>query len=48
MTTPGALRAIKEAREELPDVVMGAGTVLDATTARQAILAGAQFLVTPR
>jgi 2-dehydro-3-deoxyphosphogluconate aldolase/(4S)-4-hydroxy-2-oxoglutarate aldolase len=26
---------------------MGAGTVLDAATARQAILAGAEFLVTP-
>jgi len=47
MTTPGALRTIEEAREELPDVLMGAGTVLDAATARQAILAGAQFLVTP-
>ena len=47
MTTPGALRAIEEARGELPDVVMGAGTVLDAPTGRQAILAGAQFLVTP-
>jgi len=47
MTTPGALRAIEEAREELPEVIMGAGTVLDAATARQAILAGAQFLVTP-
>lgn len=47
MTTPGALRAIEEARERLPDVLMGAGTVLDAVTAREAILAGAQFLVTP-
>ena len=47
MTSPGALRAIEEARGELPDVLMGAGTVLDAATARQAILAGAQFLVTP-
>ncbi len=47
MTTPGALEAIAESRERLPDVLMGAGTVLDAVTARQAILAGAQFLVTP-
>lgn len=47
MTTPGALRAIEEASEELTGVLMGAGTVLDATTARQAILAGAEFLVTP-
>ena len=47
MTTPGALRAIEEASEELTGVIMGAGTVLDATTARQVILAGAEFLVTP-
>jgi len=47
MTTPGALRAIEGAREEIPQVLMGAGTVLDGPTARQAILAGAQFLVTP-
>ena len=47
MTTPGALEAIEESRERLPDVLMGAGTVLDAVTAREAILAGAQFLVTP-
>ncbi len=47
MTTPGALQAIEESRERLPDVLMGAGTVLDAVTAREAILAGAQFLVTP-
>ena len=47
MTTPGALRAIEESRERLPDVLMGAGTVLDAVTAREAILAGAEFLVTP-
>jgi 2-dehydro-3-deoxyphosphogluconate aldolase/(4S)-4-hydroxy-2-oxoglutarate aldolase len=47
MTTPGALRAIEEAAGELDGVLMGAGTVLDAATARQAILAGAEFLVTP-
>jgi len=48
MTTPGALRAIEEAVGKLGDeVLMGAGTILDAATARQAILAGAQFLVTP-
>jgi 2-dehydro-3-deoxyphosphogluconate aldolase/(4S)-4-hydroxy-2-oxoglutarate aldolase len=47
MTTPGALRAIEEASGKLTGVLMGAGTVLDATTARQAILAGAEFLVTP-
>ncbi|MCR4392636.1 MAG: bifunctional 4-hydroxy-2-oxoglutarate aldolase/2-dehydro-3-deoxy-phosphogluconate aldolase [Candidatus Acetothermia bacterium] len=47
MNTPGALRAIEEAVGKIDDVIMGAGTVLDAPTARQAILAGAQFLVTP-
>jgi 2-dehydro-3-deoxyphosphogluconate aldolase / (4S)-4-hydroxy-2-oxoglutarate aldolase len=47
MTTPGALRAIEEASGKLQGVLMGAGTVLDGPTARQAILAGAQFLVTP-
>jgi len=47
MTTPGALRAIEEASGRLEGMTMGAGTVLDAVTARQAILAGAEFLVTP-
>jgi 2-dehydro-3-deoxyphosphogluconate aldolase / (4S)-4-hydroxy-2-oxoglutarate aldolase len=47
MTTPGALRAIEEASDKLEGVLIGAGTVLDGPTARQAILAGAQFLVTP-
>ena len=30
-----------------PDVVIGAGTVLDATTARLAIVAGAEYIVSP-
>jgi len=47
MTTPRALRAIEEAAGKLEDVLMGAGSVLDGPTARQAILAGAEFLVTP-
>lgn len=47
MTTPGALRAIEEASCKLDQVVMGAGSVLDAPTARHAILAGARFLITP-
>ncbi|WP_066054458.1 bifunctional 4-hydroxy-2-oxoglutarate aldolase/2-dehydro-3-deoxy-phosphogluconate aldolase [Robertmurraya korlensis] len=33
--------------KERNDVVIGAGTVLDSTTARIAILAGAQFVVSP-
>ncbi|MGB9757724.1 MAG: bifunctional 4-hydroxy-2-oxoglutarate aldolase/2-dehydro-3-deoxy-phosphogluconate aldolase [Candidatus Bipolaricaulaceae bacterium] len=47
MNTPGALRAIESTADRLPKVVMGAGTVLDGITAREAILAGARFLVTP-
>ena len=47
MTTPGALRAIEETVSKTPGILMGAGTILDGATARQAILAGAKFLVTP-
>ncbi len=48
MTMPQALRWIEKGRAELPaDAVLGAGTVLDAETARAAILAGAQFIVSP-
>jgi 2-dehydro-3-deoxyphosphogluconate aldolase/(4S)-4-hydroxy-2-oxoglutarate aldolase len=48
MTVPGALRAL----EKLADLfggsmLLGAGTVLDAETARASILAGAEFLVAP-
>jgi 2-dehydro-3-deoxyphosphogluconate aldolase / (4S)-4-hydroxy-2-oxoglutarate aldolase len=49
MTVPGALQIIREARAELggTDVYIGAGTVLDAPTAKAAIEAGAQFIVGP-
>ncbi len=48
MTTPGALDVIREAVSTFGDkVAFGAGTVLDAETARLAILAGAQFVVCP-
>lgn len=47
MTTPNALKVIEEVSDELEDVLIGAGTVLDAETARSAILAGAQYLVSP-
>ena len=48
MTTPGALDVIHEASERYgSDVLFGAGTVLDAETARSAILAGASFVVAP-
>ncbi|MGC9468544.1 MAG: bifunctional 4-hydroxy-2-oxoglutarate aldolase/2-dehydro-3-deoxy-phosphogluconate aldolase [Anaerolineae bacterium] len=48
MTTPGALDVIKEATARYgEDVLFGAGSVLDAETARAAILAGAGFIVAP-
>jgi len=48
MTTPGALNVIAEATDKFGDrVLFGAGTVLDAETARAAILAGAGFIVAP-
>jgi len=48
MNTPGALDAISDATRAFGDeVLMGAGTVLDADTARAAILAGATFIVSP-
>ncbi|MGG3561593.1 bifunctional 4-hydroxy-2-oxoglutarate aldolase/2-dehydro-3-deoxy-phosphogluconate aldolase [Neobacillus rhizosphaerae] len=49
-TVKGADEVIKELAsiyQENEEVVIGAGTVLDATTARIAILAGAQFVVSP-
>lgn len=48
MTTPGALSAIESSVRELAgEAVIGAGTVLDAVTARLAIDAGASFIVGP-
>ncbi|MBA3441286.1 MAG: bifunctional 2-keto-4-hydroxyglutarate aldolase/2-keto-3-deoxy-6-phosphogluconate aldolase [Pyrinomonadaceae bacterium] len=48
MTVPGAVRVIEEVvRRYESDVIIGAGTVLDAETARTVILAGAQFVISP-
>ena len=48
MTTPGALDVIGECANRLGDeILLGAGTVLDPETARAAILAGAEYIVTP-
>jgi len=48
MTTPGALDVIRQATSQFgKDVLFGVGSVLDAETARVAILAGAQFVVCP-
>lgn len=48
MTVPRAVSLIEQLSSSLPaDFAVGAGTVLDAETARQVILAGARFVVGP-
>jgi 2-dehydro-3-deoxyphosphogluconate aldolase / (4S)-4-hydroxy-2-oxoglutarate aldolase len=48
MTVPGALDVIRElAKGSASDVLVGAGTVLNAEAARRCLDAGAQFLVSP-
>jgi 2-dehydro-3-deoxyphosphogluconate aldolase / (4S)-4-hydroxy-2-oxoglutarate aldolase len=48
MTVPGAIELLKSLSSQLGDkVLLGAGTVLDPETARLAILAGAEFLISP-
>lgn len=48
LTVPNALDVIREARAALGDsVLLGAGTVLDGETCRAALLAGAEFIVSP-
>lgn len=47
MNTPNALYAIENIRKNHPDMLVGAGTVLDGQTARLAILSGADFLLAP-
>jgi 2-dehydro-3-deoxyphosphogluconate aldolase/(4S)-4-hydroxy-2-oxoglutarate aldolase len=48
MTTPGAIAAIRSARQALgPQALIGVGTVLDAPTCVAALAAGAEFVVTP-
>jgi 2-dehydro-3-deoxyphosphogluconate aldolase/(4S)-4-hydroxy-2-oxoglutarate aldolase len=48
MTSPGAIEAIYEASKVLKGkAIIGAGSVLDPETARAAMLAGADFIVSP-
>ena len=48
MSVQGAIDVIKELTQRYRDeIIMGAGTVLDPETGRAALLAGAQFIVSP-
>lgn len=49
MTVPGAVDVIKQITDEYSrdEILIGAGSVLDAETARACILAGAEYIVSP-
>lgn len=48
MTVPDAIEVIRKVAQDLGNqILLGAGTVLDAETARAAILAGAEYVVAP-
>lgn len=47
LRTPVAMEALAMLKRELPDIVIGAGTVLTTEQMQQSIDAGADFLVTP-
>lgn len=46
LTTPGAMQLVNEFSKNR-DLLVGAGTVLDPGTAKEAVAAGARFLVSP-
>ena len=48
MTVPNAIQVLEKVTDKFGDkVLLGAGTILDPETCRAALLAGAQFIVTP-
>lgn len=47
MTVPGAMQVMRRLAETRPELLVGAGTLLDAETARMCMLEGAQFVVSP-
>jgi 2-dehydro-3-deoxyphosphogluconate aldolase/(4S)-4-hydroxy-2-oxoglutarate aldolase len=46
MTVPGAIEVISHLLKQIPEMVVGAGSVLDVETARRCLDAGAQFITT--
>jgi len=44
MTVPGAVDVIRQLAQRYPDMIVGAGTVLDTETAQRCVDAGAKFL----
>lgn len=47
MTVPGGIEVISKLAHSLPDMVVGAGTVLNVEMARKCLDAGAKFLTSP-
>ncbi|MEV7136389.1 bifunctional 4-hydroxy-2-oxoglutarate aldolase/2-dehydro-3-deoxy-phosphogluconate aldolase [Arthrobacter sp. NPDC093128] len=47
LRTENALTSLKRIADEVPDIIVGAGTVLTPAQADAAVAAGAQFLVSP-
>jgi 2-dehydro-3-deoxyphosphogluconate aldolase / (4S)-4-hydroxy-2-oxoglutarate aldolase len=47
LRTPVALAAIERIANDVPEIIVGAGTIVDTGQAKQALAAGAQFLVSP-
>lgn len=47
MTVPGALDVIRDLTRSMPDLIVGAGTILDSETLRHCMGAGARFVTSP-
>lgn len=47
MTVPGAISVVARLAKEMPEILVGAGTVLNVDAAQRCLDAGAQFLVSP-
>ncbi len=47
LRSPTAVECISESRQRFPELLVAAGTVIDARTLEQAMGAGAQFVVSP-
>lgn len=47
LRTPASLDAIRRIRAEVPDVVVGAGTVTSVRKLEEAVEAGSEFIITP-
>lgn len=47
LRTPASLQVLKAIKQQLPDLIVGAGTVVDEQSLKAALEAGSDFIVTP-